>query len=419
MPPSRVFFGWYIAAAFAVMVFLSTGLRFAVGPFLKPMVADLGIDRASFSLAISLGLFLYGVCMPFVGRLIERFGARGVTVGGTLVLGLSLAATALITRLWQFYLLYGVAAALGLAATGPVVGAAVISRWFVKRRATALSMLSGASMAGMSLLVPVTMWLILNLGWRGTYLVMGVAVVFLMVPLGLWVVRESPEVMGLTPDGAPAMPGAALDGALERTEVSVAMRTLAFWQIAGALFSCGFSMSLLSSHGVPMLTDHGYSAMTASWALGLAGGSSMAFAVVMGAMGDRFGRRPMLAWLYFTRALIFLGLFTVRDNPFVLLLIALLAGTSMSGTVALGSALTADIFGRFSVGSIFGTVFLVHQTGAALGSWLGGFLFEMTGGYGPAFFSAAALLVAAAVVSLTIDERVHSAPRLSPVAGGR
>jgi MFS family permease len=202
--------------------------------------------------------------------------------------------------------------------------------------------------------------------------------------------------------------------------MGVAVQTLPFWQIAGVLFTCGFSMSLLSSHGVPMLTDHGYDAMTASWVLGVAGGSSMAFAVVMGALADRFGRCPMMAWLYGSRALIFLGLFAIRDNSAALFVVALMAGTSMAGTVALSSALTADIYGRFSVGSIFGSVFIVHQTGSALGSWLGGALFEATGGYGAAFLCACGLLAAAAVTSLTIDLRPRcAAPVLAPVAGGR
>jgi predicted MFS family arabinose efflux permease len=84
------------------------------------------------------------------------------------------------------------------------------------------------------------------------------------------------------------------------------------------------------------------------------------------------------------------------------------------------SALTADIFGRYSVGSVFGTIFVVHQGGAALGSWLGGLLFEATGGYGAAFALACAQLLVAAVVSLTIDEAARCAPRLrASVAGGR
>jgi predicted MFS family arabinose efflux permease len=127
----------------------------------------------------------------------------------------------------------------------------------------------------------------------------------------------------------------------------------------------------------------------------------------------------VLAWLYATRALIFAGLFVVRDQPAVLLAIALVGGASMAGSVAMTSALTADIFGRFSVGSVFGMIFLVHQAGAALGSWLGGALFELTGGYGFAFALACVNLVAAALLSLRIDERRYLVPRLSPVAGGR
>jgi MFS family permease len=184
------------------------------------------------------------------------------------------------------------------------------------------------------------------------------------------------------------------------------------------LFTCGFSMSLLSAHGVPMLTDHGYPEMHASWALGLLGASSTAFALALGAVADRFGRRPVLAWLYGTRALLFAALFLTHDHPLGLLVIALLGGVSMSGTLAMTSALTADIFGRFSVGSVFGTIFLVHQGGAALGSWLGGVVFELSGGYGLAFAVACLLLLGAALVSLLIDERPRL-PRLVPVAAGR
>lgn len=414
----RVFYGWWIVLSFAVMVFLSTGIRFAVGPFLKPIVADLGLDRASFSLVISLDLFLYGAFQPFVGRLVDRFGARIVLTAGTLVLAGSVAGTGLVTSLWQLYLVYGVGAAAGLAATGHVVGSAVISRWFTRRRATALSALGGASMAGMSLLVPVAMWLILAVGWRATYAVFGLAIFVLVMPLVLWVVRESPEALGLHPDGiAPSV--AAGDVAAERTDVAVAVQTLPFWQLAGGLFTCGFSMSLISAHGVPMLTDHGYHPMIAAWALGILGGSSVGFAILVGLFADRFGRRPILAWLYGGRGLLLAALFLVRDAPLALLVIAVLGGATMAGSLAMTSALSADIFGRFSVGSVFGTIFFVHQVGAALGSWLGGFFFEATGGYGAAFATASTILVLACIVSLTIDERPRRIPALAPVAGGR
>src|SRR3972149_11254221 len=108
-----IFYGWWGTRSFMVMVFLSPGIRFPVGPFLKPVVAELGLARASFSLVISLSLFLYGAFQPFVGRLVDRFGARSVLGTGTLVLGASIAGTGLVTSLWQLYLVSGAVAAGG------------------------------------------------------------------------------------------------------------------------------------------------------------------------------------------------------------------------------------------------------------------------------------------------------------------
>jgi MFS family permease len=418
MARGPVFYGWWVTIAFAVMVFISTGVRFSVGPFLKPIVADLGTDRATYSLVVSLSLLLYGVFMPFVGGLVERWGARPVAVLGTLVFAISLAATGLVTHIWQLAITYGVLVALGLSTTGHVVGSAVVSRWFTRRRATALSLLGAASMAGMSVLVPVTMWLILTWGWRAAYLIIGLGGAVILLPLAVWVVRDSPESIGLAPDGrAAATTGDEM--APERTAVSDAIRTTPFWQLCGGMFTCGFSMSLLSAHGVPMLTDHGYHAMLASGAMGLLGASSFAGAMALGVIADRFGCRPVLAWLYGTRALLFVALFLVHDSPLGLLVISALGGASMSGSLAMTSALTADIFGRLSVGSVFGTIFVVHQAGGALGSGLGGYLFERTGGYGAAFVVASVQLLVAAGLSLTINEATRGVRRLHPAAAER
>jgi predicted MFS family arabinose efflux permease len=276
-----------VTLALAVAVFLTTGIRFGVGPLLKPIVAEFGIDRSSFSLS-------------------------------------------------------GVAP--GLAATGPVVASAVISA----------------------------------------------------------LVRPAPGYR-------PLHGGRGLDGRHELAGVGGDVA-----HPHGRL-----AMSLLAAHGVPMLTDHGYHAMAAPWALGVLGASSMVGAMLLGAIADRLGRRPVLAWLYATRALLLAAPFLVPDRPGALVPIAALGGTSMSGSLAMTSALTADIFGRFSVGSIFGSIFLVHQAGAAIGSWLRSVLFDLSGGYGLAFGIACTQLLAGAIVSIAIDERVCCSAALSPVAGGR
>jgi MFS family permease len=398
-----MFYGWWVVAAFSVMTFMSTGIRHAVGPFLKPIVGDLGLDRASFSAVIALSLFLYGVFMPIAGMALDRFSVRAVTSVGTVLLVISLVLTAMVRNYWEFAIVYGVLVPLGLAGTGPVIASGVVARWFSKRRGTALSVLGSASMTGMSLLVPAVTWLILTTGWRTTYVVIAGLILVLVLPLCLLVVRDSPESVGLTADGAALKAGDSA-APVERVTAGEALQTLAFWQLAGSFFTCGFSMSLLSAHGIPMLTDHGYSPMFASWTLGVLGGSSIGFTVMLGALSDRLGRRPVLAAIYAGRVFIFAGFFLIRDNPVAILTVAVLGGITMAGTGSMTSALTADIYGRFSVSSVFGLIFFVHQTGAAIGSWLAGALFETTGGYGPAFALACLFLVGAAIVALNIDK---------------
>jgi len=416
----RIFYGWWVAAAFTVIIFLSTGIRFAVGPFLKPIAGDLSLDRGTFSLVVSLSLFLYGAFVPLVGPLVDRWGSRVVCSLGIVVMAGSLALTSTMQSLWQFALYYGVLAALGLAATGPVVASATLARWFVKRRGTAVSVVSVASMAGVSLLVPAIMWCILRYGWRSTFVILAATTLVVGLPAALWILRDDPEGSGLQPDGrAPEFDGPRRAETVDRTATGDALRTASFWQLSGGLFACGFSMSLLSAHGVPMLTDHGFHGMTASTAMGLTGMTSIAAGMVIGILSDRWGRTPLLAFVYILRVGAFSLLFLTRD-PATLMVVAAIGGFSLTGSFALASALTADIFGRFSVGSIFGLIFLVHQMGAALGSWLSGFLFDVSGGYGIAFAVTCGLLLVGAGLSLTIDVTGRPVrPQLQPVAGGR
>jgi predicted MFS family arabinose efflux permease len=289
-----------------------------------------------------------------------------------------------------------------------------------------MSALGAAGMAGLAMLVPVAMWCILRYGWRATFVILGVGSLVITLPLTLWVLRDGPESMGLEPDGdASAAREDATTRTLERTTIGDALRVPSFWLLTVGLFNCGFSMSLLSAHGVPMLTDHGFHPMTASSAIGFLGMTAIGGGLLLGLISDRWGRTPVLAAVYVLRLGAFGMLFVVRD-PVLLLVVAAIGGVGMSGSLAMTSALTGDIFGRYSVGSIFGLIFLAHQSGAALGSWLGGVLFDVTGGYGAAFSVAGALLLIAAGLSITINEAARPAGRAltlpgqpHPVAGGR
>ncbi len=416
MRKPTVYYGWWLVGGFSFMTMTSTGIRHAVGPFLKPITADLGLDRATFSIVIAVSLFLFGLFGPLAGIILDRIGARATATLGALSLVASLLLTGLVRNFWEFFFVYGVVLSFGLALCGPVLGSGVTARWFNKRRGTALSILASASMVGMSILVPVVTWLILHLGWRSAYMMIGVGVFAVILPIALFVVRESPESMGLGVDGGTPEPAATTVGAAKRVTASEAVQALAFWQLAGSFFTCGFSMSLLSSHGVPMLTDHGYTPMFASWAMGVLGASAVGGTLLLGVIADRIGRRPVLSAIYATRILIFSGFFLIRDNPAAIIGVAILGGITMSGTGSMTSALTADIWGRFSVSRVLGVIFLVHQTGSAIGSWLAGALFEATRGYGPAFALACLFLAGASIVALRVDTGTRRVWRGAPAS---
>src|SRR5947207_11227364 len=154
MSNRSIFYGWWVVAAFSVTTFISTGIRHAVGPFLKPMVADLHLDRASFSLVIAVSLFLYGVFMPIAGMLLDRFSVRVVASVGTVLLAISLVMTAMVRDFWEIAAVYGLLVPLGLAGAGPVSPSGVSAAWLNKCHVTAPSVRRSQSNTGMLLRVP-------------------------------------------------------------------------------------------------------------------------------------------------------------------------------------------------------------------------------------------------------------------------
>lgn len=408
----KIYYGWIVLAALTIVVLSTAGVRFATGPFLKPMTTDLGVGRGPISVVLSVSLLLYGFLMPLVGRLMDRYGPRPVMVCTSLILVASLTGTALATEFWQVALFYGVLAAGGFAGTSQVGATMVAANWFTRRRGTATSLVNSAAMAAMALFTPLVTYLILRVGWRHAFLLLTIPFLVMVIPLALWVIKRRPEDMGLMPDGDPPVAnGAPTNSATpagtgdeDRIPLVAAMRTRTFWSLAGGFFTCGYSMNLLITHGQPMLTDHGFSDMIASTAVGLLGTVSIFGAVGIGILSDRIGRKRLLALVYATRAVGFI-LFLVVRQPVYLYLLAATAGVFWSGSASMTSSLTADLYGRASVGTLFGSIFVFHQVGSAISGVVAGFFFDLTGTYTVPFLITAALLVAGALAALSVDER--------------
>jgi MFS family permease len=402
-----IHYAWVVLGALFVSVAAAAGVRGSFGIFVKPLEAEFGWDRAAISGVAALSLLAYGVGQPFIGRLIDRYGPRGILSASLVVLGAGVLATALVQELWQLYLAYGLV--VSLAAGGPSMASisAIAARWFETRRGLVIGIAISGVSAGQLVLIPVAMWLTLHLGWRAGYAALSAVLVLVALPVVWLLVRNDPGRMGALPFGARADAGAAsAQAGAAASEPAIglrgAVRSGPFWLLAGSYFICGYSTSgLVDTHVVPYAIEHGVAHMAAASALGLMGAVNTLGAIAAGYVADRFGRRHPLALTYMVRGLSLLWLLTVQDAR-ALHVFAIVFGLSYIATVPPTTALTADLFGRKAVASIFGWIFLAHQIGAAVGSLLGGVVYQTTGSYAPAFFSGAVACFAAAAMVLAI-----------------
>ncbi len=409
----RWYFGWNIVAAAALLTLLSVGMRLGIGPFVLPITADLGFSRSLLSSIIAVGMLCYGLAMPLAGWLVARRGTRFVLLTGAALVVVSTVWAVLARDAFSFMLSFGVLMSIGLSFTSPVALTPVISHWFTRQRGMALFFLSTGSMAGMAVMTPVLAGGIEAMGWRWTLLAYAGAFVAFVLPVAVLVMRdEAPQHTDLQPDEIAANRVRNAPPA-QSLKVSEVMRTVPFWQVFLGLFACGFSMNLLGTHGMPMLMDHGFDAISSSFGIGLIGFVAIFGTVVLGRMADRLPRRNILAVIYGVRGLGFFALVMVGTH-FELYLASTIGGLVWAGSIALSSAILADIYGVRLVGVLYGIAYVGHQLGGMISSWLGGWAYDHHGTHWIAFGSAGVLLIAAAALSLRLPPRGFTlmAPRL-------
>lgn len=410
---SRWYFGWNIVAAATLLTLLTVGMRMGIGPFFLPMAEDLGFSRSLLAGIVAIGMLCYGLAMPLAGYLVGRHGTRFVLLLGTALVVASTAWTVTARSPVSFLLAFGVLMSVGFALTSPVALTPVLSRWFTRQRGMALFFLSTGSMAGIAIMTPVLTFAIESVGWQATML--GFAAVFAVstVASALLVIRDTaPPHTDLLPEqiAAKSAGPAAVPDSLRFGE---AVRTTPFWKVFLGLFACGFSMNLLGTHGMPMLMDHGFDAMTSSFGIGLIGLVAIFGTLALGRLSDRLPRRNILAAIYFVRGLGFFALLLVGTH-WELYVAAAVGGIVWAGSIALSSAILADVYGVRLVGILYGWAYLGHQIGATISSWLGGWGYETFGTHWVAFGTAGAILLVAAAISLRLPRKGYTllAPQL-------
>ncbi len=418
-PRKKIYYGWIVLAAVVFAMLGGSGIRAIFGVFIKPIEAEFGWTRQQLSGAAALSLFVLGAVSPTVGWLADTWGPRRVMLLATAMLGVGTVLSSLVGHLWQIYGTAGVLMAAGAGGLGIATTSTVAARWFVARRGLILGILGGAMSAGQMLVVPLAMLLISVYGWRASFLWLGVGMLALALPVIAWLVRDDPAHKGLKPYGAQAAGHLGAPVNERRVPLAEAMQVPAFWLLATTFFVCGYtSNGLVLTHLVPHAAEHGFSEMHAAQALGLMGAMNIVGTVASGWICDRFGRKGPLAFYYGVRGVSLIFLLYVWNVP-SLHIFAAIFGLNYISTVPPTTTLTANIFGRLSVGTLSGWIFFSHQVGSAIGAWAGGAIFDATGSYAWAFLSAALLAFVASGLSLLIKEVPISArPTHRPAPAG-
>ena len=304
MKPDRgLFYGWVIILASFLTLFVATGARSSIGVFVKPLGDEFAWSRADISLAMSVHTLVQGVSQPLIGYWADRYGPRLVIGFGLLALGAGMALLSLTFAIWQLYVFYGVLVALGFAGGAMVPNAALINRWFVKRRGFAITMANTGASLGQLVLIPLAALLIVNAGWRWAYLGLGLLVLAVASPVVWGMMRNSPADLGLLPDGMSISEAAgSVHLRILRTPLGEVLRDRSFWMLTIALMFCGFTVNMVTVHLASYALERGLSQIAAGSAVGLLGGMGLVGMLIAGTASDRLGRKNPLAVIYLIRA---------------------------------------------------------------------------------------------------------------------
>jgi len=420
-----IFYGWVVLGAAFITLILGFAIRNTFSVFYPAIVEEFGWGRGNTALMFSIAILVYGLAAPVAGGLVDRFKPRLVLPVGACIMGGGIVLCSLATSQWQFYLLYGVVAAIGFSLVGWTPVTAIISNWFVKKRGLVFGIL-GAGFGGSLVAVSIAQFLISSFGWQTAYVIIGVLPIAVVVPLCSFLIYRSPGDKGLLPDGetqkSPEPQGldepetvAGLEGKWAGTSWTLpqALKTHQFWLLfLIAFFLLGLAEQIAIAHQVYFFRDIGYEPMMAASIFSVFG-----VAFILGNLcsffSDRLGREKVFipSCLLSAGAASLLFLMSDTSQPWMPFLFAVCFGLGLGAAAPVFYATVADLFYGRHFGSIQGTVVLGFSLGGAIAPWLAGFLHDKTGSYFVSFIILlASLLVSVVLMWLIAPRKLRSVP---------
>ena len=399
-----MYYGWLIVAAAFVMLFFSTGIGFySFSVFLIPLERSFEASRTAISGVNSFVAIMGGFAAPATGALLHSLGPRIVIGGGAILTGGAFLLLSKSTELWHLYVL-GILLGTGLSATTLVPAQSLVANWFAKKRGTAMGITMMGVAVGGIVFSPLAHHLIETFDWRQTYVLFGLAIPVVIVPLAVLVIRRSPEELGLRADGE-VVDGTPDSEPLGLT-VAESLRTVSFWLLFSVQFFMTMAIGIVTAHIVAIVTASGFGTAVGDTTARLEGARTTSYflaasipgRILCGSLAERFSKRGVMAAAYVV--LIASGLTLMRLESFgTLYAFVILYGLGL-GVVVVFPLLVADNFGLKAFSTLIGIMNVPFTLGAALGFVSAAKLFDVTGSYSSVLSMQMSLFALCAVLAL-------------------
>ncbi|MCI0790532.1 MAG: MFS transporter [Chloroflexi bacterium] len=390
-PRTPFFYGWLILGMSALGTYAASGsAQLVLGGIQNFIFEDMGWDRSTIAYAVTAGTWTSGFLTPFIGRMADKYGPRGLMPSAALIGGVAFLVLGGVQSVWQFYAAYIVARAIPNPILVGVVPRTAAVNFFRRRRNLALGISAMARPFGGAINIQVFSLIANAYSWRTAYRVHGLIALAIVLPL-LLVMRRRPSDIGLEPDGDEPQPDRSRASGRSRTSRPVlaqefswtsgeAALTSAFWLVVIAESLVTLTSGTINFQIVPYLRDSGASVAVAAAGLSLSSLLGSLGNPLWGHLSDRFSPRRMVLGLL-SLTVFAVALFLVIPNSNLAFAAIVFYGTVAGGLNILGNMMIAQYFGRASFGAITGLVG-PFQTGAlGLGPTLGALIFAYTGGY--------------------------------------
>jgi len=419
-----IHYAWIVLGVTFLTLLVAAGVRATPSVLMIPLEQEFHWTRATISIAVSVNILLYGVMGPFAAAVMQRLGVRRTTMIALSLLGVGVGLAPLVRQPWQLVLLWGVVVGAGSGAAALVLGAVVVTRWFVARRGLAMGLLTASTATGQLAFLPLLAATVTGYGWRPAVLIVAGAAA-LMVPVVALVMRDRPSDVGARPFGAshseaeaPERGAASNPARLALTALAEGARSRDFWLLFATFFICGASTNgLIGTHLIPAAHDHGIPEVRAASLLALMGIFDLVGTTGSGYLSDRWDSRHLLAWYYGLRGLSLLFLPYALSGPQAALWVfAVWYGLDWIATVPPTVRLATEAFGKERAPIMFGWIAAGHQVGAALTAYTAGWVRTASGDYQAAFWGSGTLCVVAVALALAVGRHAQPAGVRLPVA---